>query len=54
MNVAAVQAMAKWIHPDRFKDLDPRATLQTLFERFQPVPLEGAYWVSHDPEAETR
>ncbi len=54
MNVAAVQAMAKWLHPDRFKDLDPRATLQTLFDRFQPVPLEGAYWVSHDTSTTPR
>lgn len=46
MNVAAVQAMAKWIHPDRFPELDPRKTLETLFRRFQPVPLDGAYWVS--------
>ena len=46
MNVAAVQAMAKWIHPDRFPELDPRKTLETLFQRFQPVPLDGAYWVS--------
>ncbi|UTW53733.1 ABC transporter substrate-binding protein [bacterium SCSIO 12827] len=46
MNVAAVQAMAKWIHPDRFPKLDPRKTLETLFQRFQPVPLDGAYWVS--------
>ncbi|HBC09104.1 MAG TPA: iron ABC transporter substrate-binding protein [Rhodospirillaceae bacterium] len=51
LNVAAVQAMAKWIHPDRFQDLDPRKTLETLFAAFQPVPLDGAYWVSLDMEA---
>lgn len=49
MNVAAVQAMAKWIHPDRFTDLDPRRTLETLFSRFLSVPLDGAYWVSLKP-----
>jgi iron complex transport system substrate-binding protein len=49
MNVAAVQVMAKWIHPDRFADLDPRKTLAALFERFQPVPLDGAYWVALEP-----
>ncbi len=46
LNVAAVQAMAKWIHPNRFADLNPQKTLETLFEKFQPVPLDGAYWVS--------
>lgn len=44
MNVAAVQAMAKWFHPDAFTDLDPHATLEAYFERFQPMPLDGVYW----------
>lgn len=43
-NVAAVQAFAKWLHPDLFADLDPRATLQTVYTRFQPIPLSGVYW----------
>lgn len=45
MNVTAVQALAKWLHPDLFHDLSPRRTLESYFERFQPVPLEGIYWV---------
>eukprot|EP01041_Mallomonas_annulata_P030625 gene30625-52800_t len=45
-NVVAVQAMAKWLHPALFADLDPQATLQMLYQRFQPVPLDGVYWVS--------
>lgn len=45
-NVAAVQAFAKWLHPERFADLDPERTLQTMYERFQPVPLDGTYWIS--------
>lgn len=44
MHVAAVQVMAKWFHPDRFKALDPRATLAEYFRRFQPVPMAGVYW----------
>jgi iron complex transport system substrate-binding protein len=44
-NVVAVQVFAKWFHPDLFGDLDPGATLRTLYERFQPVPLSGTYWV---------
>lgn len=48
MNVAAVQAMAKWFHPDRFADLDPQATLKTFFDRFQPFPQDGVYWASLD------
>ena len=45
-NVAALQALAKWMHPDRFTNLDPRATLETMYRRFMPIPLNGEYWVS--------
>lgn len=44
-NVAAVQAMAKWLHPQRFADLDPEATLRSAYARFQPMPLAGTYWI---------
>lgn len=44
-NVAAVQAMAKWLHPQLFADLDPEETLRTLYAKFQPVPLAGTYWI---------
>ncbi len=44
MHVAAVQAMAQWLHPDLFSDLNPRATLEEYFQRFQPIPLNGVYW----------
>ena len=30
-------------------DIDPRATLQTLYQRFQPIPLEGTYWTAQRP-----
>lgn len=44
MNVAAVQMMAKWLHPKLFADIDPHATLTAYFDRFQPMPLDGTYW----------
>ncbi|MGR4869109.1 ABC transporter substrate-binding protein [Variovorax sp. LARHSF232] len=40
-NVAAVQALAKWLHPALFADLDPRQTLQEMYRRFQPIELQG-------------
>lgn len=46
LNVAAVQVVAKWLYPEQFPELDPRQTLQTLFDRFLPIPLEGPYWLS--------
>ena len=42
----ALQRVAKWLHPELFADLDPRATLQTMFTQFQPIPLTGVYWTS--------
>ncbi|MGE0799681.1 MAG: ABC transporter substrate-binding protein [Lautropia sp.] len=48
-NVVAVQVFAKWLHPELFADLDPRATLQTMYQRFQPIALEGTYWTALMP-----
>ncbi|GAB3127316.1 ABC transporter substrate-binding protein [Novispirillum itersonii] len=45
-NVVAVQALAQWIHPDLFRDLDPADTLRRMTTRFQPMPLNGTYWTS--------
>jgi iron complex transport system substrate-binding protein len=48
-NVVAVQAMAKWLHPTLFADLDPRQTLQEMHTRFQPIELQGEYWTRVEP-----
>ncbi len=42
----AIQEIAKWLHPELFKDVDADATLKTLHERFLPLPYEPGYWVS--------
>ncbi len=44
MNVVAVQALAKWLHPNVFGDMQPKKTLASYFNKFQPVPLNGVYW----------
>jgi iron complex transport system substrate-binding protein len=44
-NILAIEAMAKWFYPERFKDLDPNQTLAELQQRFLPVSIDGAYWV---------
>lgn len=43
MNIIAVEAFAKWIHPELFTDLDPDKTMQTLFDEFLPFEREGVY-----------
>ncbi|TCP80082.1 iron complex transport system substrate-binding protein [Rhizobium sp. PP-CC-2G-626] len=42
----AIQQIAKWLHPDLFKDLDPEATFKQLHERFLPLPYKPGYFVS--------
>ncbi|SHN19863.1 ABC transporter substrate-binding protein [Roseibium suaedae] len=42
----AIQQMAKWFHPDLFKDVDPDATFKELHDRFLPVDYRPGYFVS--------
>ena len=51
LNVVAVQVFAKWLYPEQFISLAPRQTLESLFEQFQSVPLNGVYWISLSPQA---
>lgn len=48
----AIQQLAKWFHPDLFKDLDPDATMRELHERFLPLTYQPGYWVSLEAEDE--
>lgn len=45
-NVVAVQVFAKWLYPEAFVDLDPQRTLEHFYREFQPVTLDGQYWIS--------
>ncbi|MGF6230376.1 iron complex transport system substrate-binding protein [Inquilinus ginsengisoli] len=45
----AIQALAKWLHPELFADLDPDATFRSFHERFLPVEYRPGYWVSLTP-----
>lgn len=42
----AIQRLAKWFHPDLFKDLDPDATFKDFSDKFLPLPYSPGYWVS--------
>ncbi|MXP64117.1 ABC transporter substrate-binding protein [Roseomonas sp. M0104] len=46
INVVALEAVARWVRPDLFGDLDPAATLAEINRRFAALPFEGTYWVS--------
>ncbi len=38
-----VAYQAKWLHPELFEDLDPKAIHKEYLERFQGVPYRGVY-----------
>ncbi|KIQ03768.1 ABC transporter substrate-binding protein [Agrobacterium tumefaciens] len=42
----AIQEIAKWLHPELFKDLDPEATFKELHARFLPLDYKPGYFVS--------
>lgn len=44
LNIAAVEAMAKWIHPELFGKLNPHGVLKEINERFLAFPLKGVFF----------
>ncbi|GBL55304.1 iron complex transport system substrate-binding protein [Pseudomonas citronellolis] len=48
-HLVAVQALAKWLHPELFADLDPERTRAELYRRFMPIPASGVFTVSLQP-----
>ncbi|KTC43851.1 MAG: ABC transporter substrate-binding protein [Pseudomonas sp.] len=42
-HLVAIQALAKWLHPQLFKDLDPDQTRRELYQRFMPIPASGVF-----------
>ena len=42
----AMQAFAKWLHPDLFEDIDPEATMVKLHDEFLPIDYSGVFWGS--------
>lgn len=45
-NFIALQQIAKWLHPDKFEDLEPEETFKELHQRFLPIPYKPGYWVN--------
>ncbi|WP_416424978.1 ABC transporter substrate-binding protein [Pseudomonas sp. App30] len=44
-NLLAIEALAKWVNPQAFKDLDPAATQAQINQQFLSIPMQGQYWV---------
>lgn len=50
LHVVAIERLAKWLHPERFADIDPAATLAEA-ARFSAIPLDGTLWVGDSAAA---
>ncbi len=46
LNIVALEAMAKWIHPELFAETDPQKTLAEIYSGFLPFELDGRYFAS--------
>lgn len=44
-HLIALQALARWLHPSRFPDLDPERTRAELYARFMPIPASGVFTI---------
>ncbi|MGA0563980.1 ABC transporter substrate-binding protein [Ancylobacter sp. VNQ12] len=48
LDLITVEILAKWIHPERFANLDVDTTVAEVNRRFLAVPIEGPNWVDLD------
>jgi len=44
IDIVAIEAFARWIHPELFQDLDPQRTLDEINKQFLAVPYRGTGW----------
>lgn len=49
-NFAGIQALAKWMYPEEFADMDPEANLREFHERYLPIDYNGV-WILDIAEA---
>ncbi len=46
MNIFAIEAMAKFMHPERFSTLNPEQNLVEFQNQFTEIRETGVFWVS--------
>lgn len=44
LHVVAIERLAKWLHPQRFAEVDPTATMAEA-AAFSAIPLDGTLWI---------
>lgn len=45
LNYIAIEAMAKFFHPQQFADLDPEADLRDIHQQFISIAADGIFWL---------
>lgn len=51
-HLLAIEALARWLHPEAMRGIDPAASMAELNERFlRAAPMDGTYWVDLRDEA---
>lgn len=50
LNVLALEAIAKWVQPDLFADIDPQATLDEINRTYLPITFGNGSWGDYAPE----
>jgi len=48
-NIVALEAFAKWTHPEIFNDIDPMETLTEIYARWLPFELNGTFAATVGP-----
>ncbi|MFC4964901.1 ABC transporter substrate-binding protein [Alcaligenes sp. GCM10023179] len=49
LHMIFIEALAAWIHPDRFQGVSALKTLEEVNQRFLTVPMEGTYMIDLKP-----
>ncbi|MGQ3213476.1 MAG: ABC transporter substrate-binding protein [Shinella sp.] len=50
LNILFFECIAKWMHPDLFKDVNPAETLAEINQHFLTVRLDGTLWIDSQPQ----
>ncbi len=51
LHVVFIEALARWLHPERFADVSAQATLDEINRRFAAIPYEGSFLIDLQPQA---
>jgi len=45
-NIIAIEEIAKFLHPELFKDIDPLADIKMLHQKFTSIDYSGVFWAT--------